>query len=62
MEEDRDADAALYARQVRGELSNYSMRKRASKPDGTIVYLDVYASAVRDEEGGSATASVSFRM
>jgi PAS domain S-box-containing protein len=51
LEEDRDADAALYARQIRGELSNYSIRKRTSKPDGTIVYLDVYASAVRDEEG-----------
>ena len=35
----------------RGELDSYSVRKRACKPDGTIVYLDVYASAVRDEAG-----------
>ena len=35
----------------KGELDSYAIRKRACKPDGTIVYLDVYASAVRDEEG-----------
>ena len=49
--EDQAEDAANYARQVRGELDSYSVRKRACKPDGTIVYLDVYASAVRDEAG-----------
>ncbi|TPL35596.1 PAS domain S-box protein [Mesorhizobium sp. B2-4-8] len=50
-QEDRAEDTANYARQVRGELDSYAVRKRAWKPDGTIVYLDVYASAVRDDVG-----------
>ena len=50
-QDDRAEDTANYARQVRGELDSYAVRKRAWKPDGTIVYLDVYASAVRDEDG-----------
>ncbi|RUX13062.1 PAS domain S-box protein, partial [Mesorhizobium sp. M2A.F.Ca.ET.037.01.1.1] len=50
-EEDRAEDATLYARQVGGEIDNYTLRKRCCWPDGTIVYLDVYASAVRDQSG-----------
>ncbi|MGF7056087.1 PAS domain S-box-containing protein [Bosea sp. OAE752] len=50
-EDDRAEDAANYGRQVRGELDSYSIRKRARKPDGATVFLDVYGSAVRDEEG-----------
>ncbi|MGX4727695.1 PAS domain-containing sensor histidine kinase [Pseudomonas corrugata] len=44
-------DAALYARQVAGELDNYVLRKRALKPDGEIVYLDIHSSSVRDAGG-----------
>jgi PAS domain S-box-containing protein len=51
VDEDRDEDARSYARQVAGDPSNYAVRKRAHKPDGSIVYLDVHASAVRDDEG-----------
>ena len=50
-EADRAEDAACYARQVRGEIDNYVIRKRAVKPDGTILYLDVYSSSVRSSEG-----------
>mgnify|MGYP002715454274 CR=1 FL=1 len=50
-EQDRDEDTGLFARQVRGDLNTYTVRKRAFRPDGTVVYLDVYASAVRDEKG-----------
>jgi len=50
-EGDRAEDAAHYARQVSGELDSYSIRKRARKPDGATVFLDVYGSAVRDQEG-----------
>lgn len=50
-QDDRAEDAANYARQVRGELDSYAMRKRACRPDGTMVFLDVYGSAVRDEAG-----------
>ncbi|WP_274425312.1 PAS domain-containing sensor histidine kinase [Chelativorans sp. YIM 93263] len=51
-EDDREEDAALYARQIRGELDNYVLRKRARKPDGTTVYLDIHSSSVRDVSGG----------
>jgi len=44
-------DAGLYARQVAGELDNYVLRKRALKPDGEVVYLDIHSSSVRDANG-----------
>jgi PAS domain S-box-containing protein len=50
-QDDRAEDVENYARQVRGELDSYAVRKRACKPDGTVVFLDVYGSAVRDEAG-----------
>ena len=48
---DREEDAALYARQISGELDSYVLRKRATKPDGTMVYLDVNSSSVRNASG-----------
>jgi PAS domain S-box-containing protein len=51
-EEDREEDAAQYTRQLQGDLDTYFIRKRAIKPDGTTVYLDVHSSSVRDEAGG----------
>lgn len=50
-EDDRDKDAASYARQVGGELDSYSIRKRVVRADGATVYLDVYSSSVRDAAG-----------
>ncbi|NEJ73413.1 PAS domain S-box protein [Rhizobium phaseoli] len=50
-EGDRDEDATLYARQISGEIDNYVLRKRAARPDGMMVYLDVYSSSVRDASG-----------
>jgi len=50
-EEDREKDAALYARQVRGEMKSYTLRKQATMPDGTILFLDIYSSSVWDEAG-----------
>ncbi|MGY6156303.1 PAS domain-containing sensor histidine kinase [Paraburkholderia graminis] len=50
-EEDRKKDAAMYARQVSGELAHYSIRKRATRSDGSIAYLDVFSSSVRDAQG-----------
>lgn len=47
----RDDDAASYARQVRGEIDNYVIRKQATRPDGSIVYLDVHSSSVRTADG-----------
>lgn len=50
--DDQEKDAALYARQISGELDTYVLRKRATKPDGSIVYLDIHSSSVRDTTGG----------
>jgi PAS domain S-box-containing protein len=50
-EDDRKEDAALYARQIAGEIDNYVLRKKATRPDGTTVHLDVYSSSVLDEGG-----------
>jgi PAS domain S-box-containing protein len=50
-ENDREEEAGLYARQVRGELATYVIRKRSVRPDGSIVHLDVFSSSVRDEAG-----------
>lgn len=50
-EDDRDEEARSYDRQVRGEVASYSLRKRARRPDGTVVYLDVFSSSVRDNSG-----------
>ncbi|MFQ6241946.1 PAS domain S-box protein [Sinorhizobium meliloti] len=50
-EDDRGEEARSYARQVNGEIDTYAIRKRAVKPDGTVVYLDVYSSTVRDHAG-----------
>jgi PAS domain S-box-containing protein len=50
-EDDREKDAAMYARQVSGELAHYSIRKRAMRSDGSMAYLDVSSSSVRDAQG-----------
>jgi PAS domain S-box-containing protein len=49
--DDCDNDAALYARQVAGEIGTYNLRKRAFRPDGTTIYLDIHSSSVCDESG-----------
>jgi PAS domain S-box-containing protein len=49
--EDRVDDAELYARQVRGEIDNYTIRKRAVRPDGSVRHLDIFSSSVRGPEG-----------
>jgi PAS domain S-box-containing protein len=49
--EDRQDDHSLYQQQIRGEIDSYSLRKRAAKSDGTLLYLDVHASCVRDANG-----------
>jgi PAS domain S-box-containing protein len=49
--DDRREDAARYALQVRGEIEHYVIRKRATRPDGTGLYLDVHSSSVRSADG-----------
>jgi PAS domain S-box-containing protein len=49
--DDRAGDIELYRRQVSGEIANYSYRKRATRPDGSVRYLDVFSSSVRDSAG-----------
>jgi PAS domain S-box-containing protein len=48
---DQTEDAELYARQVRGEIENYTVRKRALRPDGSVRHLDIFSSSVRDSAG-----------
>lgn len=49
--EDQAADKEMYARQVRGDIENYTIRKRALRPDGTVRHLDVFSSSVRGTDG-----------
>jgi PAS domain S-box-containing protein len=49
--DDQTEDAELYARQVRGDIENYTVRKRALRPDGSVRHLDIFSSSVRDSEG-----------
>jgi len=49
--DDREEDAAQYARQTRGEIESYAIRKRAVRAEGGIVYLDVHSSSVRGSDG-----------
>ncbi|MGP4689284.1 PAS domain-containing sensor histidine kinase [Agrobacterium pusense] len=49
--DDVGKDAALYERQVAGELDRYVLRKKALKADGTTAFLDIHSSSVRDEAG-----------
>jgi PAS domain S-box-containing protein len=49
--DDREEDSLLYARQIAGQIDNYALRKRAARPDGSTVYLDVHSSSVLDADG-----------
>jgi PAS domain S-box-containing protein len=49
--DDQAKDAELYARQVRGEIDNYTIRKRALWPNGSVRHLDISSSSVRDSKG-----------
>ncbi|UPJ58436.1 PAS domain S-box protein [Bradyrhizobium sp. 192] len=49
--DDRPKDAELYAAQVRGEVDNYTIRKRVLRPDGSVRHLDISSSSVRDPSG-----------
>jgi PAS domain S-box-containing protein len=49
--DDAAAEIEQYQRQARGDISGYSLEKRAVRPDGTLVHLDVSSSSVRDEAG-----------
>jgi PAS domain S-box-containing protein len=50
-QEDREEDSLLYARQIAGQIETYALRKRADRPDGSTVYLDVHSSSVLDADG-----------
>ncbi|MGY3651987.1 PAS domain S-box-containing protein [Bradyrhizobium sp. LM4.3] len=49
--DDQTEDAEFYARQVRGDIDNYTIRKRALRPDGSVRHLDIFSSSVRDSAG-----------
>ncbi|WP_074078423.1 PAS domain S-box protein [Microvirga massiliensis] len=49
--DDRETDAKRYARQARGEIEQYAIRKRYVRPDGGVIFVDVLSSSVRDGQG-----------
>ena len=49
--DDKAGDAELYAKQVKGEIENYTFRKRALRPDGSVRHLDIFSSSVRGRDG-----------
>ena len=49
--DDRAREAEQYRRQVNGEIDSYKIEKRATRADGSTVYLEVSSSSVRDENG-----------
>lgn len=56
--DDQADDAELYARQVHGDIENYTTRKRVLRPDGSMRHLDIFSSSVRDADGRFLYASV----
>lgn len=49
--DDRERESEQYQRQVSGELPSYSTAKRAMRPDGGVVHVEVSSSSVTDQEG-----------
>ena len=49
--EDAVSDAAMHARQVRGELDRYMIEKRYIRADGQIIWVHVLSSTVKAADG-----------
>jgi PAS domain S-box-containing protein len=49
--DDRAREEACYRRQVSGETGSYTIEKRARRSDGSLAYLEVVSSSVRDQDG-----------
>jgi diguanylate cyclase (GGDEF)-like protein/PAS domain S-box-containing protein len=49
--DDRELDAALHERLLRGEIPSYTVEKRLRRKDGGMLPLEVIATVVRDAEG-----------
>ncbi len=49
--EDRDVDWQAFERVVRGEASDYRMEKRYVRKDGTLVWVNVNMTVIRDADG-----------
>jgi len=48
---DLDADLAYVRRMLEGEIPTYSMEKRYIGKDGSLIWVDLFVSLVRDAEG-----------
>jgi PAS domain S-box-containing protein len=48
--DDREADRDLFRKQVRGELSGYTLEKRYVREDGEVRWIAVKSTSVRDTE------------
>lgn len=49
--DDREREIHQYQKQVSGEQPSYSTAKRVTRPDGSVLHVDVSSSSVRDGEG-----------
>jgi len=49
--EDRDDDCSQYQRLVAGEIARYSIEKRIVRKDGSVIWIAVMCSSVRDATG-----------
>jgi len=54
--DDLDEDVQSYSRQQKGEFAIYSMEKRYIRKDGSIVWVDMTASLIRDAQGNGLYA------
>jgi PAS domain S-box-containing protein len=50
--DDVEQDRAMFEKQVRGEISRYTMEKRYVRRDGVVRWIEVISSTVRGEDGG----------
>jgi PAS domain S-box-containing protein len=52
--DDRQSDSEMFERMVRGELSDYRMEKRYVRKDGSLVWVNVNMTIIRDTAGQPA--------
>jgi PAS domain S-box-containing protein len=53
---ENEEDRALFLRQMRGEIDQYSVEKRVRRSDGTLLWVLVTSSTIRDCQGRPAYA------
>jgi len=60
-EDDLDATRKVIDRFQKGKLESFNMQKRMTRKDGTVIWVDVSTSAMRDREGALTHIVGAFR-